>query len=294
MTERLLITGGTGLLGGDLAAFFSDSYDVVAVGSAICDIRDYDQTVAFIVSRKPDVVLHAAAWADVNACEDDEARAMAINAEGSKNVAVGCREAGARLVYYSTDYVFDGTKELPYVEDDAVNPINVYGRSKYAGEQLVCEVMSEAAILRVAWLYGGGPGSFVKELIRRGREYLLKSDEGESPAPLTMVSDQIGTPTWTMEVARQTEVVLQKKLGGIYHCTAEGACSRYDMAVTIFRLLGMDVAVEPCPRKKFAINQAPRPLYTPLENAALKKIDSSIMRDYGSALIEFIQQFKES
>ena len=97
-----------------------------------------------------------------------------------------------------------------------------------------------------------------------------------------------------MEVARQTEVVIQKKLSGTYHCTAEGACSRYDMAVMVLRLMGLDVAVEPCARKDFAVDQAPRPLYTPLENAKLKKLDASIMRDYGSALMEFIKRIRES
>lgn len=294
MAERLLITGATGLLGGDLAAFFAGSYDVIAAGSRECDIRDHDRTMSFIESNKPDIVLHAAAWADVDACERDETLAMAINAGGAGNVAKACRENGVRMVQYSTDYVFDGTKELPYVEDDDVNPINVYGRSKYAGEQAVREALPDAAILRVAWLYGSGKRSFVQSLIGRGREYLAQKEAGKNPSSLKMVSDQIGTPTWTREVARQTEVVLRKKLSGIVHCTAEGACSRYDMAAMVLRLMGLDVVVEPCRRKDFAAGQAPRPLYTPLENAALKKIDASIMRDYGSALMEFVKQLRES
>ncbi len=288
MDDKILVTGGTGLLGGDLVTYFTDKYDLISAGSRDFDIRDRKNTIEFITSKKPDIVIHAAAMADVNACQTDESLAMAINADGAGNVAMACRDIGARLVFISTDYVFNGEKETPYVEDDLPDPVNIYGESKLAGERHVADILPDAVILRVAWLYGSAPNSFIQRLIRLGKEHQEARIKGLITEPFRMVEDQIGTPTWTLEAARQIELILEKELTGLIHCTAGGACSRYELARLVFSLLNMDIEVEPCHRADFP-DQAPRPPYTPLENARLARANCDIMRDYGTALIEFVK-----
>jgi dTDP-4-dehydrorhamnose reductase len=278
----MLIIGATGLLGADLARYFGEKYERVAVGSADLDIRHKTAVADFIRQVKPDIVLNAAAWTDVDACQKDIQKAFAINADGAGNIAAGCREAGARLIHYSTDYVFDGRKETPYVEDDPTEAVNVYGQSKIEGERAVLKILPEAVILRVAWLYNNNRKSFITRLVERAKENKPGS------APIRMITDQIGTPTWNDEVVRQTEVVIDKKLTGIIHCTAEGACSRYDQARLLFTLLNLDVPIIECRRGDFP-DRAPRPAYTPLANGVLDKAGCNIMKDYGSALRDFIK-----
>ena len=165
MNDKVLITGATGLLGTDLLASLKRDYRTMGVSSSHFDIRSYDETVGFMNNMRPDIVLHAAAWADVDGCEKNRELAFLVNAEGTKNMARVCKDIGARLIYYSTDYVFDGTKGSAYTEDDTPNPINIYGRSKYEGEEYVLDILEDAAIVRISWLYGTAKSCFVTGVI---------------------------------------------------------------------------------------------------------------------------------
>ncbi|UCD18520.1 MAG: dTDP-4-dehydrorhamnose reductase [Candidatus Zixiibacteriota bacterium] len=292
VAERMMITGASGLLGADLVSYFSGRYEVIPVSSKDFNVTDRHRTITFIEQSDPDIILHAAALADVDACEQNEELTMATNAVGSETIALASREVRAKLVYYSTDYVFDGTKDMPYVEDDTPNPINIYGKSKLAGEELVANALTDAVILRVAWLYGYGAKSFVTRLIRRGQKQLEKVRAGQSFPAIRMVSDQIGTPTWTIEVAAQTGEILKRNLKGLYHCTAGGACSRYDLALTVYRVLEMEINVEACRRGDFAPDRAPRPGYTVLANERLAAAGCDLMRDYGTALLDYLRRRK--
>ncbi|MEW5925047.1 MAG: NAD(P)-dependent oxidoreductase, partial [Candidatus Zixiibacteriota bacterium] len=226
MPDRMLIIGGTGLLGVDLTKFFSSSYKVCSVGHREMDITNMDQVKKFFENFQPHFVLHAAAIADVDKCEIYQDLAMSVNADGTENIVRACHEHDAFLVYYSTDYVFDGKKGRSYEESDKTGPINFYGRTKLEGESRVMEYPDMAAILRVAWLYGSSDRSFIYRLIQSGLKQAGDRASGLKGEEIKIVADQISTPTWTWDVARQTEVILRAGLTGLFHCTAEGQATR--------------------------------------------------------------------
>jgi dTDP-4-dehydrorhamnose reductase len=288
---RMIITGGTGLLGSELASFFSDGYDVYRAGSADFDIRDYDRVQAVFEDIRPELVLHSAAMVNVDRCETERETAMAVNADGPENIARACKESGARMVYYSTDYVFDGRSERPYIESDPTGPVNFYGVSKLEGENRVRAVLDDFVILRVAWLYSASPKSFINRLIESGTKQLSGKKKGRPIKPIKVVADQVGTPTSAFDVARQTAVVLESGLSGLFHCTAGGGSSRYDLAKFIFGHLGMDVDLTPCFAKDFNW-RAPRPLYTVLENRKLDESGLNVMPDHREAIRTFVNNIR--
>jgi len=290
--RRILVTGSEGQLGRELVPFFSSAYDVVGVDLEDCDIRLYSNVRAYVRDVQPDIVIHAAAYTDVDECEIDQRMAMAVNAGGTENVARACKEVGARMVYYSTDYVFDGAEESPYVETDSVNPMSVYGKSKLEGERRVVDLLDDYVILRIAWLYGIEGKNFVKTMIKLGLEQLDAQAQSQSVKSLKVVDDQIGNPTWTFDVAGQTKVVVDKQLSGLFHCTSEGEVSWYRFACDIFDILSMDVEVKPCRTEEYA-RPAPRPRRSSLENQRLKKAGLNVMRGYKVALKDFLDKNME-
>lgn len=290
MPNRILITGGTGLLGSELACCFSKDFDIYRVGSADFDIRDIGQVKSFMEDAHPDVVLHAAAIADVDFCERDHETARAVNVEGTENIARVCRDIGAFMVYYSTDYVFEGSKGSPYVETDDTGPVNYYGITKLEGERAVISIMDKYVILRVAWLYANHDKAFINRLIKKGQEQIDKKVLGENVFPEKIISDQVGSPTYAFDVARQTELILEKGLTGLYHCVAGGETSRYSLAEFIFRHLSMPVDLLPCKSEEF-FRIAPRPKYSALENKKLDDLGLNIMPDYKTAVIEYLKEF---
>lgn len=289
VSGRILVTGCRGQLGSDLVTVLDARHRVVGIDLSEVDITDLAQVLRAIRQARPDVVLHAAAYTDVDECEADHETAFNVNRDGTWNVAQACAEIGARMVYYSTDYVFDGVKQTPYTEADLPNPKSVYGRSKLAGEEAVLESLDDFAILRIAWLYGRHGKNFVKTMIRLGKSQMALREAGESPTPLQVVNDQIGNPTWTEEIARQTEAVLENDLTGTFHATSEGEVSWYEFAEEIFRILRLEIDLQPCTTAEFP-RPAPRPARSSLENARLKRVGCSIMRNYHVALEEFLSQ----
>ena len=260
--KTILIFGANGMLGRDLAAAFPDA--------RLCDHKDLDITDeaavrAYILAVKPDLVINAAAYTNVDGCEDEPKTAFAVNGDAPGYIAAACREAGARLVHYSTDYVFDGSK-TEYVESDESNPINVYGASKLRGEQNIAKNMDDYRIVRTSWLFGRHGKNFV-ETIR----HLSQTNE-----TVRVVTDQVGKPTYTADLARKTTEIAECP-PGVYHVTNDGVCSWYEFA----RAFAPNVV--PCSSDEFP-RKAKRPAYSVLVNTK-----TSPMRPWKEALEDYLR-----
>ncbi len=232
---RVLVLGAAGQLGAELCAVLADKHEVIGATRLEADITQLAQLKEFVERIRPDVIINPAAYTDVDGCEKDREKAFLVNAIGARNVAIAAREVGAMLVHISTDYVFDGEKREPYVEYDPPRPINVYGWSKLLGERLVMEQNPRTFILRVAWLYSARRKNFVKTMLR------LAGEREE----IRVVHDQRGTPTYVGDVARQIERLIETEAYGLYHCTSQGSCTRFEFAVEIFRCAGYEVEIDP-------------------------------------------------
>jgi len=234
---RWFVTGA----GGQLATAFEGVLEgeVFLAREAALDIRDADALSAAVRRFEPDVVLHTAAYTNVDGAEADAASAVAVNVEGTRNVVEAVRGTHTLVVYFSTDYVFDGTKGRPYVETDAPAPLNVYGRSKLAGEELVLGWV-RGMVIRTSWLFSETGHNFVKTILAAGRE---KATAGE---PLQVVDDQIGSPTFAGHLAVAVNEALRRGVGpGLYHMAGSGYCSWNEFAREVVELAGIPVEVEP-------------------------------------------------
>ena len=292
VTRKLLITGAAGQLGRDLALSLAEEYDLTAADSDELDITAASDVAGFVKRVRPAIVLNTAAYTDVDGCESNESRAQAVNADGAENVATACRDVGALMVHYSTDYVFDGEKESAYVEADRPNPQTVYGLSKLAGERRVMAALDKHVILRIGWVYGRYGSNFIGSMLRLARKWQEARRSGQAAEPLKVVDDQVGSPTWTMDIARQTKAVLQSDLTGLFHCSSEGEVSRYGFACEIFDRLAWEVEVKPCDSGQYP-RPAKRPRRSALENSRLKEAGLNLMRDYREALDEYLKHNRE-
>lgn len=279
---KLLITGGRGMLGRTLQRRLA-GHDIVVADLPEWDITDADAFTAGMMAEKPDVVVHCAAMTKVDDCEARRELAFKLNEEGSRNVAMACKVCGARLFAISTDYVFSGEppkEPWAWSETDVPRPRTVYGASKFAGEQSIQMILPEAAIIRIAWLYGAGGPSFVHTMAKLGAQ------EG---APLKVVNDQRGNPTSCDVVADVISFLLGKPdVSGIIHATCEDQCTWYDLTVELFRLLGLSREVAPCTTEEFP-RPAPRP-----RNSALKKSVLNLLGyrtpNWRDALAKFVRE----
>lgn len=238
---RILITGGEGQLGRALQRALA-SHQVLALGYQALDVTDAQQVSRAMESFRPEVVIHAAAWTDTRGCEAEPERALRINGYGTRLVAEACRQAGAAMVYISTNEVFDGAKREPYLEGDRPNPINAYGRSKLAGEEEVRAVLERYYIVRTAWLYGAGRVSFPEKIIRAAR----------GQGALRVVTDEVASPTWTDDLAAGIASLIRESAWGIYHLTNNGFCSRLQWARRVLELAGLaHIPLEPTTQEEF-------------------------------------------
>ncbi len=285
--SKLLITGCRGQLGSDLVKLLSSAYEIYGIDQEEADITAYDKVQDHFKKFNPDIVIHAAAYTDVDGCESNRELAYSINETGTENIAKLCQEHQASLIYYSTDYVFDGENENPYLESDLPNPKTVYGQSKLAGEKVIEKYLDKFAILRLAWVYGINGNNFVKTMIRLA----LKNSRSNSNK-LRVVNDQFGSPSWTEQIVTQTEAVIKSDLTGLFHCTAEGSTNWYEFARLIFEELSLEVMIEPCSSNEYK-RPAPRPKYSVLENSEFKNKNLNLMQDYDNALKEFIKINRE-
>lgn len=212
---RVLLTGANGQLGHDLVAILSNQHQVFGVSRQYMDITDLTRVLDVVQTIKPDIVIHAAAYTRVDYAESDQDRAYLVNTYGTRNVTVAAQQTGAKMIYLSTDYVFDGQSKLPYIEYDRVNPLNVYGKSKLAGEELVKTLSDKYFIVRTSWLYGKQGNNFVKTMLK------LAENRNE----VSVVDDQVGSPTYTKDLAWFLSILSETDKYGIYHASNTGACS---------------------------------------------------------------------
>jgi len=245
------------------------------------DITDFESTRQFVQDHGPDTIIHAAAFTQVDDCENNPDLAFQVNSLGTRNVAIAANDVGAKLFYISTDYVFDGSKDTPYREYDNPNPINIYGTSKLLGERFVIEQMNKFFIIRIAWLYGFKGKNFVTTILRLAKE----------KKELEVVDDQRGCPTFTLDVARQVERLIPTDSYGIYHCTSQGSCTWYDFACEIVNLAGLKVRVKPIDSEKLSL-AAKRPAYAVLENYMLYLQGLDIMPPWEQSLQRFLGMLK--
>ncbi len=277
---KVLLLGARGMLGKDLLSILSTRHE-----SCGKDVRDFDITDRKLVEQeigacRPDVVINAAAYTDVDGCETQRDRAFAVNAEGALNVALGCERAGSRLIHLSTDYVFDGESAVAYREDSPPNPMNIYGQSKLRGEKYVEEALENHLIVRTAWLYGRHGRNFVDTILR------LASGNDE----LRVVDDQKGSPTLTHDLGGAIARLLGKDVRGVVHVTNSGSCTWFDFARRILELkppAGRSVRVIPISSTELG-RPAKRPGNSILDLSRYEQLTGVRMRKWEEGLAEYL------
>lgn len=277
---RLLVTGAGGQLGRELVDVCAAAGDdVIACDHAALDVTDRDTVLQTVVAAAPDTVVHAGAWTNVDGCETDPDHAWRANALGTRHVAEAARQVGARVLYVSTDYVFDGHASTPYTEWAATNPLSMYGRSKLAGER---ELSDGDTVVRTSWVCGLDGSNFVKTMLRAA---------GERDT-LTVVDDQHGCPTFTPDLAAVIKRLAVDRRPGVFHVTNQGATTWFAFARAIFTAAGLDPErVQPIPTSALQPPRpAPRPAYSVLDNAALRLSDITLPPDWHESLERMVEE----
>jgi dTDP-4-dehydrorhamnose reductase len=272
---RILITGANGQLGCDLQRTLA-SHELT-----LMDFPTFDLTKSSceeqVASAQPDLVIHAAAYTDVDGAEHQPDLAMAVNAQGTECVARGTTRAKARLIYISTDYVFDGLKKTPYLENDLANPLNQYGKSKLEGERRALDLCPNSLVVRTSWLYGAHGKNFVKTMMR------LAVEQPE----LRVVADQRGCPTNAADLAQALAQMLRVNIRGIVHATGTGDCTWYELASAIVSATGRETPVHPITTAE-AGRRAARPSYSVLANSVLKQSGITLPH-WRDSLVQFVK-----
>jgi dTDP-4-dehydrorhamnose reductase len=281
---RVLVTGANGQLGSELVALYAarSGDEVLGVDLPDVDITSDASVTAVFAAFAPDVVINCAAWTAVDAAEENEAGALAVNGEGPRVLAKACSAAGAWLVQISTDYVFSGEASSPYAEDAAPDPRSAYGRTKLVGEQAVVEELPDAHyIVRTAWLYGHQGNNFVKTMLR------LESER----ETIDVVDDQVGQPTYAADLAAQIVALLDARpAAGTFHGTNSGDVSWHGFTQEIFRLIGTDPARVIAVTSEQFVRPAPRPAYSVLGHRRWSDAGLTPMRDWREAIAEAMQR----
>ncbi len=277
--KKLIITGGNGQLGRAINELYKNREDIVCINTDVdeLDITDLKAVQAFVLKEKPYAIVNCAAHTAVDACEDQEELAYRINAIGPRNLAIAAKQNDAKLMHISTDYVFAGDANKPYREFDTTGPQGVYGASKLAGENFVKEFADKYFIIRTAWLYGDGK-NFVKTMLRLA----------ETKTEVSVVNDQVGSPTSTKELAKAMDALLFTDNYGVFHGTCEGICSWADFAEEIFRLADKNVKVNRITSEEFAA-KAKRPAYSVLDNYMFKLTTDFMFADWKEAIAEYME-----
>lgn len=275
---KVLVTGAKGQLGTDLVSLLKEKqYEVFGYSREQLDIINFEQVEKEIETIRPDIIIHSAAHTKVDLAESEPDQAYLINGYGTRNVAVCAEKVGAKLIYVSTDYVYDGTATEPVNEFTPTNPLGVYGKSKLAGEQFVRELHSKFFIVRTSWVYGHHGNNFVKTMVKL-------ATSGKS---LKVVHDQVGCPTFTVDLANTIIDLMVTEKYGTYHVSNSGHCSWYEFAKAIFEEAGLqNVDIAPCTTDEFP-RPAPRPAYSVFDHMALRLNGFKEMRHWREALHEY-------
>ena len=275
---KILVSGSKGMLGTDLVRVLASAHAVTGVDLDELDITDRGQVEDHLAAVSPDVVINAAAYTDVDGSEQQEEAAFRVNADGASHLALACRAGKIRLIHVSTDYVFDGRKQGPYVEEDPPNPMGVYGRSKWAGETKIREILPEACLIRTAWLYGKVGKNFVKAIL----------EQADRKKRLRVVDDQRGSPTYTLDLAGALRSAAETGLTGTYHVTNRGSCSWFEFARKILELAEKrGVELERISTEALG-RPAPRPANSVLDCAKFEKATGMRLRGWQEALRDYL------
>ena len=278
--QRLLITGADGMLGTEIQRQAAGLYDLIPTDIGEMDVGDLGQVRSVVDKECPDLIIHGGALTNVDLCETEPDLAYRVNALGSRNVAAAAALQDIPILYVSTDYVFAGDRQTPYLEFDPVAPRSVYGRSKLAGEVAVRELSAGRFwIVRTQWIYGFNGKNFVDTIL----------DAARAGRPLKVVDDQVGCPTWARDLAACLLLILdQEPAPGIYHCSSNGSCSWYDFTRAILQAAGVEpVSLEPMSSSELD-RPAPRPAHSVLRNYCLEQTLGDPMPDWQSALAAYI------
>lgn len=281
--KKILITGA----GAQLAVYFkrsaaSQSLDVTAFSSPELDVTRADLLQKTVANVKPDIILNCAAYNLIDQAEADPQMAMAVNAQAPEHLAGLCRKQRILLVHYSTAHVFDGNKQQPYVESDPVAPVNVYGRSKLAGEEAIRQQLDQALILRLSWMFGRGKNCFLTKVAQWA---------GKSPA-LKISTDEISVPAYSQDIVDATLAALRKGLTGLFHLTSHGSCSRYEYVKFYCQKMGLRNELVPVLAESFHL-PARRPLYTCMANGKIEKALGLTLPHWQDGLTRFTEQLKK-
>jgi dTDP-4-dehydrorhamnose reductase len=285
--RRLLVIGAKGMLGRDLMETLHTTFrtdEILGWDIDDIDIREESSTVNKIEGARPEIVINVAAYTDVDGCELDEKKAFAINAEGMRHVASGALRCGAKVVYLSTDYIFDGEKREPYAENDPPNPLNLYGRSKLKGEQYLQELVKDRLIVRTQWLYGKYGNNFVRSILRQAKEKEV----------LSIVNDQIGSPTYTVDLSKVISALIQCDARGIFHVANSDLCTWYTFGQAILKLSGMEGVKVIAISSQELGRPAVRPSYSVFNTQKLKDQTGMILRPWSEALKEYLRSLASS
>ena len=279
---KILIVGAGGMLARDVIKELEGSCELYKRDIPEFDIRDEKKVFADITGICPDFVINCAAYTNVDGCETEEAMALAVNAEGVKHLAQACRETGSVLYHISTDFVFDGKKGTPYIETDTTNPLSVYGSSKLEGERFIQDILSEHVIIRTSWLFGTGGNNFVSTIMKLSE----KKDE------ISVVSDQVGCPTYAPDLAKALKALIDLRAEGIYHFCNKGMCTWHEFACKIVELTGRKTRVVPITTQQFA-RSAERPGYSVMDCNKLISATGQIPRSWIEALSSYLTLLEE-
>ncbi|OJW32036.1 MAG: dTDP-4-dehydrorhamnose reductase [Sphingobacteriales bacterium 46-32] len=280
---KIAIIGANGQLGSDLVKELSAVHQIVEWNHADIEITDIDSVNSAVKAVSPDLIINTAAYHVVPQAEKDPNAAFAVNGTGTLNLARVSQDLSIRLLHYSTDYVFDGQKQAPYVEEDSPNPLNVYAATKLSGEQFALNYSDRSWVVRVSGIYGKVPcrakgGNFVTTMLKLAKE----------KPEVRVVNDEVLTPTPTADIAKATAALIQTDAYGLYHMSSEGQVSWYEFARAIWDTMGLTTPLYPASVKDFPVT-VKRPFYSVMENKALKKLGISEMNDWKSGLINFLK-----
>ena len=280
--KRVLITGAAGQLGRELVKVFEKDWSVTAADIDTFDITDNQQVFEVITKKKPDWIIHCAAWTNVDAAAENPKTAIRVNGGGTKNICQAAKKVGAKVVYISTNEVFDGEKQTPYTEEDEPNPINPYGESKLKGEKRCQEILGDkCVIIRSSWLYGpASKTNFPNKIIEKAKEQ----------GYLKVVDEEVATPTYTLDLAEGIKKLVEEKVDGIFHLANEGGASRFEWAKEILKMGNTKAPIEPIKLDDFQRASKP-PKHSVLSNTKAKKL-GVVLRDWKQANKEYLQKTK--